>query len=228
MLSKASKKNPILMEACCVLKNQVAKDVDGRFVADEDSPSQGFGPADGENKIRLFGLTRVYRIYTSDINHTKAVYQSIKVFSNIGRGVRFLSRENANGCLLKSYICYPVVLAFFENDDGELQLSAFSPRCFTSRLAIRMAVRKFEREFGDKLTYEKGRKPVKTPGGFSDEGVTENRKGLFHRKKGPEYEIDPNMVWNGQDWVPREEVKPDSEGSAENEKSEDVDTSEKD
>ena len=74
------------MEACCVLKNQVAKDVDGRFVADEDSPSQGFGPADGENKIRLFGLTRVYRIYTSDINHTKAVYQSIKVFSNIAWG----------------------------------------------------------------------------------------------------------------------------------------------
>lgn len=224
MLSKASKKNTILLEARCVLMNQVVRDIDGRYVADEDSPAQGFGPADGANKIRFLGITQVYRIYSSDMNHTKAVYKSIKAFGNIGRGIRFLTRENANGCLVKTYIFYPVVLAFYENDEGELQLSAFTPRCFTSRLAARLAVRKFEKEFGDNFTYEKGKKPGKPP---KEEEYVESGRGLFRRKKGPEYEIDPNMVWNGQDWVPREEVKMASEEAAEKEKSGDMETSEK-
>ena len=142
MLSKKSRNNPILMEAYHVLLGHVVFDESGRYVAVENV---GYGPTDGATKLRTLGLTRVHRIYDSGKNNSQAVFEAGKVFRNIGRGVHFTSRDNIYGCQLKTYIFYPVILAFYENDEQKLQLSAFTPRCITARIAIALAVKRFEK-----------------------------------------------------------------------------------
>ena len=132
------------MEAYHVLLGHVTMDNDGKFIAVEDV-GVSWGPSDGATKLRTLGVTQVHRLYDSGRDKTRAVYDTEKVFSYIGRGIRFLSREKVYGCQIKTYIFYPVVLAFYENDDHRLQLSAFSARCLTSRLAIFFAIRKFEK-----------------------------------------------------------------------------------
>ena len=144
MLSKKSRNNPILMEAYYVLLGHVALDEDGKLVAVENT-GVSWGPADGATKLRTLGVSRSHRIYDSNRNNTQAVYDVGKVFSNIGRGIHFTSRDKIYGCQIRTYVFYPVVLAFFENDEHRLQLSAFTARTLTSRIAIALAFRRFEK-----------------------------------------------------------------------------------
>ena len=144
MLSNRSRNNPILMEAYHVLLGYVELDREGKMIPMED-PGPAWGPADGAGRLRTLGVTHVRRKYLSSTNHRKALYDSEKAFSNIGRGIHFFAEENVHGCQIRSYIFYPVVLAFYENGNGDLQLSAFTARCLSSRLAARLAIRQFER-----------------------------------------------------------------------------------
>ncbi len=132
------------MEAYQVLLGHIMVDQEGRYVVVEDV-GVSWGPSDGATKLRTLGVTHVNRYYETGRNKTRAVYDTEKVFRSIGRGIIFLSREKVYGCLIKTYIFYPVVLAFYENDEGKLQLSAFTARCLTSRLAAFFAMRKFEK-----------------------------------------------------------------------------------
>ena len=132
------------MEAYHILLGHVGQVADGRLVAMED-PEVYWGPADGATKLRTLGVTRVHRFYVSGKNNTQAVFEAGKMFKNMGREVAFLSREKMYGCQLKTYIFYPVVLAFYENDEQKLQLSAFTARCLTARIATFIAIRRFEK-----------------------------------------------------------------------------------
>jgi len=144
VLTKKSKNNPILMESYNVLLGNVALDKEGSYVVVENS-GISYGPADGATKLRTLGVTRVNRIYDSGRNRKKAIYDTEKIFRNIGRKIVFLSKENVYGCMIKTYIFYPVVLAFYENEEQRLQLSGYTARCLTARLAIHFAMRKFEK-----------------------------------------------------------------------------------
>ena len=132
------------MEAYHILLGHVAKAADGRLVAMED-PGMYWGPTDGATKLRTLGVTRVHRFYVSGKNNTQAVFEAGKLFKNMGREVAFLSRDKVYGCQMKTYIFYPVVLAFYENDEKKLQLSAFTARCITARLAAFLAIKRFEK-----------------------------------------------------------------------------------
>ena len=132
------------MEAYHILLGHVAKAADGRLVAMED-PGIYWGPTDGATKLRTLGVTRVHRYYDSGKNNTQAVYDAGKMFKNMGREIAFLSRDKMYGCQMKTYIFYPVVLAFYENDEQKLQLSTFTARCLTSRIAAIIAIKRFEK-----------------------------------------------------------------------------------
>ena len=143
-----------------MLLGYVAHDRDGRIIPLED-PSVIIGPTDGAGKLRTLGITHVKRKYDSGKNNTKTLYEVGKVFSFIGRGIHFFSAENVYGCQMKSYVFYPVVLAFYENEEGILQLSAFTPRCLTARIAAGISIRKFEKATKGILTRDEKKKDEK-------------------------------------------------------------------
>ena len=127
-----------------MLLGNVALDKDGSYVVVEGA-GISYGPADGATKLRTLGVTHVNRLYDSGRNRKKAVYDTEQVFRSIGRKIVFLSQEHVYGCMIKTYIFYPVVLAFYENEEQRLQLSGFTARCITARLAIHFAMKKFEK-----------------------------------------------------------------------------------
>ena len=146
MLSKKSKNNPVLMEARKILLSQYDVGEDGRYVVAEKRKLSTMGTADGENRIRAFGITNInYEYKTSSSNNTQAVYKAVKSMQSIGRGIDMKSLEFSAACMVKTYIFYPVVLVFFENDEEELELSAFTARCVTARLAVSFAVKNFDK-----------------------------------------------------------------------------------
>lgn len=144
MLSKKNRENPILMEAYYVLLGYIERDREGKIIPME-SPNHSLGPTDGSGKLRLLGITHVRRKYISGRNNTQVLYEVEKAIGNIGRGIHFFAQEKLCGCLVKSYIFYPVVLAFYEDEEKNLRLSAFTARCPTSRLAAKLAIHQFEK-----------------------------------------------------------------------------------
>ncbi len=145
MLTKKSKNNPMLMEARKVLLNQVMLDTDGHFVVTDEMRFPLWGAADGESKLRFWGVSSRAYDYSSDLSNTKTIYKVENLMGTIGRLINMKSVEGAAACLVKSYIFYPVVLVFYESDDGKLTLSAFSARSLTSPLGVRLAVLKFDK-----------------------------------------------------------------------------------
>lgn len=160
MLSKKSKNDGILMEAYYVLLGYVRMDREGRFVA-VDEPAVAFGPADGANKLRFLGVSRRKRIYESGRSNRQAVFDAGKAFRNIGKEIHFLSREDVYGCQIRTYVFYPVVLAFCENEEGKLMLTAYTARCFTSWIATRIAMRLFEKNTASFLIRDESKKEEK-------------------------------------------------------------------
>ena len=149
MLTKKSRKNPILMEARKVLLNRVTINENDRFVTVDEFRFQMWGAADGEAPLRFWGVSHREHIYNSRLDHRKVVYRARKRMATLGRGIDFKSDPNAAGCIVRTYIFYPVVLAFRETDEGVLELAAFTPRWLTSGLAIAVVVRKFEKAMSD-------------------------------------------------------------------------------
>ena len=149
MLTKKSKKNPILMEARKVLLNHVTINENDRFVTVDEFRFQMWGAADGEGSLRFWGVAHREHTYNSKLDHKKVIYRAQKRMTSLGRGIDFRSEENISGCIVRTYIFYPVVLAFYENKDGELELAAYTPRWLTSGLAIAVVVRKFDKAMQD-------------------------------------------------------------------------------
>ena len=163
MLSAKNRNNPISIEAYHVLLGHVLLDKDGKIIPMENSGVPN-GPADGAGKLRILGMTHVIKKYKSGKSNTQALYDAGKAFGNIGRGIHFLSRDKVYGCQIRTYILYPVVLAFYENDNGELQLSAYTARSFTSRLAAWLAIRQFDKATKTFLERKEKKKEEKNTG----------------------------------------------------------------
>ena len=71
-------KDPMLLEARKVLLNQVELDIDGKFVTTTEARFPLWGAADGEDKIRMYGVSNRTYYYDSDLNDKKAVYRAGK------------------------------------------------------------------------------------------------------------------------------------------------------
>ena len=142
---KARRNDPLYLEARKVLLNQITLDEDGHFITLEHFRVSPWGTADGEGRTRFLGVSRKTFFYSCEQNNTQAVYKAGKTMSNIGRGINLRTEENAVACLVKTYIFYPTVLIFRETDEDELALTAYTPRTFSSQLAIKLSVRKFDK-----------------------------------------------------------------------------------
>lgn len=143
-MAKEKEKMSIAKEARKVLLNQVELDSDGNFRVVNEVRFQMWGPADGEQKIRTFGVSRRDYYYTSDYNNTQAVYKVSKAISSLGRGVKLQSYDTSIGCIFKTYIFYPVCITFYENEEGLLQASFFTARSLTAFIVQKIALKRFD------------------------------------------------------------------------------------
>lgn len=190
------------MQARQVLLERVDVLPDGTLQPNDGFERRIYGATDGEIKLRTLGVTARERWYNSDKDHRQAVYQAGKAMKNIGRGVHFTGRENIYGCLIRTYILYPVVLAFYMDEDGELVLAGFTPRCLTARLAVYLAMKKFEQETGN-IVERYDEKPMKAP----KHTLTREQKKRIRNSKWPVSKKDPNKVWYNQEWITWEEAE---------------------
>ena len=145
-------KDPVLLEARKVLLNQVVLNKDGSFSAANERRIALWGAADGENRIRMFGVSQRLSYYETSLSDKKAVFRAGKAMANIGRAVKLSSDESAVACLVKTYIFYPAVLVFNIDDDGEPCLTVFTARTLTAGLAAALSRKKFEKSAEDFLT----------------------------------------------------------------------------
>ncbi len=173
MLSKKSKENPILLEARKVLLNRVSINENDRFVTVDEFRFQMWGAADGEASLRFWGVAHRERIYESELDNKKVLYRAQKRMNNMGRGIDFRSKPDAAGCIVRTYIFYPVVLAFYENEDGFLELAAFTPRWLTSGLVMAIVMRKFDKNMKDLVTRSE----------LDEKGISERFFGFISEKK---------------------------------------------
>lgn len=150
---KKKEKDPLYVEARKVLLNQVELDKDGNFITASERRFPLWGAADGEDRIRMFGVSNRTYYYDSEYNNSKAIFRAGKAMANIGRGINLRSDPKAVACLVKTYIFYPTVLVFYEDkeNDDQLCLTAFTPRTYTSGLAIKLALKKFDKSAGEEL-----------------------------------------------------------------------------
>ena len=151
VLSKKDKANPLLMESRKLLLNQVDVGEDGRLNAVDEIRTFRYGAAEGEHKVRISGITTRDFFYRTKYNRTKAVYQASEAMKNIGRRANLQCMDDAAACIIKSPIFYPVVIVFYENSDGRMQLSAFTAKAFMSLFAINSALKKFDKQLPDTM-----------------------------------------------------------------------------
>ena len=180
LLSKKSKNNPILMEARKVLLNRVTINDNDRFVTVDEFRFQMWGAADGEAPLRFWGIAHRERLYESKIDHRKVIYRAQKRMNTLGRGIDYKVDQEVAGCIVRTYVFYPVVLAFRETEDKKLQLEAYTPRWLTSGLAIAIVARKFDKVMEDLITRSESDKK-----GLIEKlhGFIENKKAAFRKKK---------------------------------------------
>ncbi len=151
VLSKKDKTDQLLMESRKLLLNQVEVGSDGRLIAVDEIRTFRYGAAEGEHKVRISGITTRDFFYRTKYNRTKAVYQASEAMKDIGRRASLKCMNDAAACIIKSPIFYPVVIVFYENRDGRMQLSAFTARAFSSLFAINSALKRFDRELPDTM-----------------------------------------------------------------------------
>ena len=134
-----------------LLLNQVNVGADGLLVAVDELRTFIYGAAEGEHKVRISGITTRDFFYRTKYNSVKAVYQASEAMKNIGRRAHLQCIDNAAACIIKSPIFYPVVIVFYENGNGRMQLSAYTGRAFLSLFAINSALKKFDKELPDAI-----------------------------------------------------------------------------
>ncbi|SEF79880.1 hypothetical protein SAMN04487934_103194 [Eubacterium ruminantium] len=177
MLTKKSKSNILLMEVRQILLGNMVRDEGGKYVALNQRRFPVYGIADGAQKVKTVGITRKNYIYSTETkNNQNALFEAGKIMNSIGRMVEIQSIDNNVACLVRTYIFYPVVLVMYENEEKEIQLSAFTGRSFTARLAIYCARRKFDKGAGAFLDMDETRKDVDFPESFIDRSKLISRK----------------------------------------------------
>lgn len=137
------------MESRMLLLNQVDVEKDGMLVAVDELRTFRYGAAEGEHKVRISGITTRNFFYRTKFNRAKTVFQASEAMKDIGRRVHLQSIEHAAACIIKSPVFYPVVIVFFENEDGRMQLSTYTAKAFLSLFAINSALNKFDKELPD-------------------------------------------------------------------------------
>ena len=205
------KKDPIYSEARKILLNQIELDKDGRFKTIDEMRFPLWGSADGESRTRFMGLSRKTYYFDSTENSTQAIYKVRKAMANMGRGVNISADRDVACCIVKTYVFYPVVLMFYEDDEGTLTLTNYTPRAFFSFFPKMIAFRKFTRAM----------EGVIRPNG-DHETLLDRMKEARHRRKlarekkkhkdDEEYESIFDMDWSGpEDEITEDDLIPEDD-----------------
>ena len=145
------RENPVAEEVKKIFLNHMEIDEEGKYVAVDARRIELWGAADGESKIRLYGIKERDFFYDTEYNATKAIHKAEQAMKNIGRGIHMKSIEDSAACIIRAHIYYPVVIVFFENDEGELELAVYTPKALFSSLAINSALKKFDKALPDTI-----------------------------------------------------------------------------
>lgn len=151
MWTKRERGNPLMMEAKKIFLNQVKIDENGHFRVVDERRVQLWGAADGEAKVRFSGLTVREFFYRTEYNETKALYAAREAMFQIGRGVDMKCMEEAAACLVRAHIFLPVLIVFFVNAEGKLQLTTLTPRSIFAPWAVNSALNKFDQHLPDEI-----------------------------------------------------------------------------
>lgn len=202
MISRKNRKNPVFMEVRKVLLGRTETNVNGHLYVSERTEFGVGGTVDGEGKIRFLGITARKFSYQVQGKRKKALQAGAAAMSRTGRRVDLKADRTAEACLIRTYIFYPVVLVISWEKEGKqgetLWLHAYTARAFSSFLAIRFAVKKFEKELPDLFERkEKERISFLEKGNQVKVNVWKRWK-EWRRKRKDEKD---DEVWNGREWV---------------------------
>lgn len=114
------------------------------------------GVGDGALSARLLGVTRRIRRYETKDGAARVRETAKKSMQHIGRGLALSEQPEAFACLIRYVLTRPVVLTF-AIEDGVPVLTAWTGRGLMSRLALRRAIKAFERGLPDTMTASEGK-----------------------------------------------------------------------
>ncbi len=193
---------PFMTEVKHALLYHVEIDSDGRFKIVERTRLQTWGPAEGEHKILTVGITERQYLYTSNQNNNKSIFNAKKTLESMGRGVNLTSKDNICAALVKHFIFYPVLITFYENDEGQLELALFTARTFTAGLAIMRVRRRFEKGTKEMLELIPNEK---SDGRYSKmaRAIIEALGSLKYKKKPKKSEVE-DEEYNEEDYTSEE------------------------
>ena len=140
---------------------------DGSYGAGNGAWVTPFGFGDGAQGTILLGVGEKQIRYGSSLrNSTKVMYQVLNHMKKIARRLILVTAPEAAACYVRSLIFRPVVLLFEEANDGENQmefvLHAYCSRSIFSFLAVRQAVKRFERGLPKQIFRIAKQEPQKT------------------------------------------------------------------
>lgn len=108
------------------------------------------GIVDGAASVRFLGVTRRVRRYETKRGKVWALSVAGKAMENLGRGLALREQPEAVACLIRYVLTRPVALTF-AYEDGAPTLTAWTGRGLGAWLAVRRAVKAFERGLPDDM-----------------------------------------------------------------------------
>ena len=118
------------------------------------------GVGDGAGAVGILGVTRRVRRYGTKDGRTRVMEAAKKAMQNIGRGLVLNEQPEAVACLLRYVLTRPVVLVF-THENGAVELTAWTGRGLTAWLALRRAIKAFEKGLPDTMVPGEFKPPKK-------------------------------------------------------------------
>lgn len=102
------------------------------------------GITDGAGNVRLLGIKSKRRCYDTELDPEAMMAAAEQCMWNLGRSVHLREQENTAACLIRNRLTRPVVLTFRYVEEKPV-LTAWTGRGLTAWIALRSAIRGFER-----------------------------------------------------------------------------------
>ena len=169
-----------MREIKAVLCGKLTLREDKRLAVSDNWFGNRWGFEDGAPETFLFGVTRKEYVYDApEREYARARYNMCKLVESIGKALYLETAPQNAACLMKHIFFRPVVLEFgertAEDDTRELVLYGYCGRTLVARLALRHAVKRFEKDL-PKRVYRRGKPERKEEKNGKTEHQGKNRK----------------------------------------------------
>lgn len=125
---------------------------DGRLVVSTNRWAKyRAGMQDGYDKVRIFGVMSRKRWYLSRKKAKQIRELAVKGMQNMGRMISLSSAPDLEAVYCSYLINNPAILTFQRNQDGTIELTAYSGRGFSGWLACFRTLNRFQKEVPEVL-----------------------------------------------------------------------------